>query len=107
SSPLCHPMHFRKLYIISSGNRQSSQNPAGQKCALSADADDHNILCFHYLSPSFTSSIASNLHRLSHSPHPVHMVSSMRMVPSAFFVMAGHPGFIHMPHFLHLSVRAL
>ena len=79
----------------------------GQKCALSADADDHNILCFHYLSPSFTSSIASNLHRFSHSPHPVHMVSSMRMVPSAFFVMAGHPGFIHMPHFLHLSVRAL
>ena len=64
------------------GYQNSSQDPAGQKCALSADADDHNILCFHYLSPSFTSSIASNLHRLSHSPHPVHMVSSMRMVPS-------------------------
>ena len=33
----------------------------------------------------------------------VHIVSSIEMVPSAFFVIAGHPGFIHMPHFLHLS----
>ena len=79
------------------------ENTACKECSLAADTYDHNILSSHYLSPSLTNLIASNLHRLLQSPHPVHMVSSIWIVLSAFLVIAGQPGFIHIPHFLHLS----
>ena len=47
--------------------------------------------------------MASNLQIPLQRPHPLHMVASMEMVPSAFLVSAGQPGFKHMPHFLHFS----
>ena len=37
----------------------------------------------------------------------MHMVSSIAIVPSVFFVSAGHPGLKHAPHFLHWSVTGL
>ncbi len=42
-----------------------------------------------------------------HSPQPVQSVSSIRMVPSSCLITAGHPGFKHIPHFLHFSGIAL
>ena len=103
STSLRHAMYLGKFHIISGCNGKSSENTAGKQSSLTAYTYDHNILSSHYLSPSLTNLIASNLHRLLQSPHPVHMVSSIWIVLSAFLVIAGQPGFIHIPHFLHLS----
>ena len=40
-------------------------------------------------------------------PQPLHIVSSIETVPSAFFVIAGQPGRKQAPHFLHLSETGL
>jgi len=52
---------------------------------------------------ALTCSSAPNLHIFMQRPQPLHIVASMRMLPSSFLVRAGQPGCRQAPQWTHLS----
>ena len=52
---------------------------------------------------ALTCSSAPNLHIFMQRPQPLHMVASIRMLPSSFLVRAGQPGCRQAPQWTHLS----